>query len=620
MSEEVTPSKLLQDYDVVRRKEVELMTNLIDILPKIDNLDQTWLNQLRDAMFHADHPYMMVFVGPFNSGKSSLINALVNKPDLLKMGPTPVTDQISILRYGDDSLDTGAMSAVNTVFSSSPLLHKVSFVDTPGLESVFKEHDETTEKFLHRADIILLVMLATQAMTQSNVEYLQQFKHFGKKVVIVINQCDLLTDEERVAVRRYVVEQSKDKLGFIPDVWMMSAKWGAEAQQSTPRDEELWAKSGLQQIEQFVENQLGDGNRLRQKLQTPLQIAQNAHQAAVNMVKTNQQTYDQYRNITENVERQLSQQKADQQRVIRESSADIETRFKTASERARVALRDHFSLANVLRLTWNGVLEVTFLGWILRGGKPPRTIKEAFKHHKVNESLTELPAVSDRLPARLEGQDMKDLVDLATYARREVEGMKAEMRGKMIGTITSPATYDRSATAKLRDDLEPLEKEAQVEQTEHVERVQRNSIIYLALWQIICLILLIGLITLWGSIATTNDPAIEFVLLAALIIASLLGFAFIPLQGRLMHRDYKYRMSAIQERYLAILNKAADAQLESSMRLRRDTVSPLTRLIEAQATIQDKQLTQLKNAEQTVLKLESDLNALGKRRIFGLAI
>ena len=95
----------------------------------------------------------------------------------------------------------------DTVFHPSPLLKKVSFVDTPGLESIFREHEETTRKFLHRSDAVMLIMLATQVMTARNVEYLQLLQEYGKKVVILINQVDLLTPDESDTVLQYVLDR-----------------------------------------------------------------------------------------------------------------------------------------------------------------------------------------------------------------------------------------------------------------------------------------------------------------------------------------------------------------------------------------------------------------------------
>ena len=226
MTTENQDTRLATTYEALRRREYELISNLLTLLPKIDNLDQSRVVQVRDALFHADHPFLMVFVGPFSSGKSSLINAILGKSDLLRVGPVPTTDRINILRWADGEQRMDSGSQVDTVFYPSALLKKVSFVDTPGLESIFQKHEETTKKFLHRSDVVLLVMLATQAMTSRNLEYIQLLRGYGKKVIILINQADLLSEEDRQTVVDYVTNQSEDRLGYQPDVWLVSAKTG----------------------------------------------------------------------------------------------------------------------------------------------------------------------------------------------------------------------------------------------------------------------------------------------------------------------------------------------------------------------------------------------------------
>jgi GTP-binding protein EngB required for normal cell division len=620
LAEEITSAKLLQDYETIRRREVELITNLLEVLPKVDRLDDHHLNQVRDAMFHADHPFMMVFVGPFNSGKSSLINALTGIPDLLKIGPTPVTDRIAILRYGDDAQPMGSRGGVDTVYSPYPLLKKVSFVDTPGLESVFKEHAESTRKFLHRADVVLLTMLATQAMTQSNLESMQLFKEYGKKVILVINQADLLSDTERETVKVYVQEQSRDRLGFTPEIWMVSAKWGLEAHANGELDADLWQKSGMWQIEGYIEKQLGDANRLRQKLQTPLQIAQNAHHAALEAVRENQSTFDNYRAIGDNLQRQLDSQMREAQKTVRETNSAVEERYKTAIERAGEALREAFSLSKALGLLRSGFLELTMISVLLRAGKKPNAISTLLEAHRVYEPINELPAITDKLAPRLEGQDMKDTNDLAQYAQREIEKMPANMRDKVIGLIQPPTTYDRSHMLNMRQALEIIEGETKVLETEKLETARRNTLIYLAVWQLICAILLFALFGSWGVLSSTNENPIEWVLLLGIIVLMGLGFLALPLRGNMIHRSFANRLLKLQANYIETITKASDKQIETGMQLRRDAIKPLSRLIDSQSDVQSRQMVELQQAEQIILKLETDLNALGKRKILGFTM
>src|SRR5215207_2761291 len=387
-------TKLAVAYETLRRREHELITNLLDVLPKIDSLNQEGVGQVRDALFHADHPYLVVFVGPFSSGKSSLINALLGD-DVLPVGPIPTTDKIAILRWGEQS-DTMRAGEVDTIFHPSPLLRKVSFVDTPGLESVFQKHEETTRKFLHRSDAVLLVMLATQAMTQHNLDYLRMLREYGKTVIVVINQVDLLSPEEAASVRQYVSDQSQQQLGFKPEIWLVSAKLGAAAREGDTLDEAQWKASGLEQIENYVDDQLSDVARLRQKLQTPLQIAQNVNQTALNALRSNQAALDQYQNIADNIEQQLAAQKREQERIVREVTDEVGQKFGAAAMNGSEAIRDMFRFTKALGSVGRGFLELIGLGRLARAGLGGSYTRTAFEAHKAFEPINELPIVSGK--------------------------------------------------------------------------------------------------------------------------------------------------------------------------------------------------------------------------------
>lgn len=605
-------ARLASAYEAIRRREYEVITNLLDVLPRIDGLDQERVGQVRDALFHADHPYLVVFVGPFSSGKSSLINALLGERSLLAVGAVPTTDRITILRWAEEA---GEMRSgdVDTIFHPSPLLRKVSFVDTPGLESVFKEHEETTRRFLHRSDTVVLVMLATQAMTQRNLDYLKVLKEYGKNVIVIINQADLLTAEEGEAVRQYVLDQGQAVLGSKPQVWLMSAKQAMAARAAEPFDEALWQQSGMGKLEAYVDDQLNDVARLRQKLQTPLSITRNVHQAALEAVRGNQAALDHYQSIADNIDQQLAGQRREQGRIIREVNEDVSGKFGAAALRGSEAIRETFQLSRALGSTLRGVFELVGLGGLARRSQGGSYIRNAFEGHRAFEPVAELPATSGKLAPRLEGKDVSDLDDLAKYARREIDALPPTIQSKVIGSIQTPVQYDRTALQEIRDELDEIASQARELETDKVERMLRNTLLYLAAWEVTVLVLLIFLFSAWASVGD-SAPVFLILLLAALV----LGFLILPLRGRMLESSYTNRMLALQARYIEVLSKAADRQTEYSMNLRRQVVQPLTRLVEAQTQIQTEQLTKLQQAQQEITKIEADLAALGRPRLVGM--
>ena len=611
-----TNTKLATEYEVIRRREYELITDLLEIVPKIDGLGEERVSQMRDALFHADHPYLIVLMGPYNAGKSSIINALLGTPDLLPVGPTPTTDRITILRYGEQS-SRSRSGDVDTVFYPSPLLQKVSFVDTPGLESVFREHEEITRRFLHRSDTVMLVMMATQAMTQHNLDYIKILKEYGKQVILILNQVDLLTPEERETVRQYVADQARGELGKNPEVWLVSSRMAIEARHADGTvDEEKWAASNIKQIENYVDNQLGDVPRLRQKLQTPLNIAQSVHGEALTLVRGSQSALDHYQGIAQNVEQQLSVFRRESEKVVTQTTDDIKAKFEQAGKNGGEAIREQFQFSRALGSIFRGLAELVGLSSIARSTVGGSYTRAAFERHKVFEPISELPTTADKLPARLEGKDLQDTDDLVKYARKEIDALPAPIKTKVIGTIQSPTRYDRSALQAIRTELQTLEEEARVVQTEKIEKALRNSLLYLAAYEVILLVfgIFIGLANPFG----TDSASTELIVIIVVLGLMLLGLAFLPLRGRQLENEYSKRMQALGGKYSETLTRAATKQIDYGMSLRRDSIAPLTRLIDAQTEIHTTQLKRLQAAGETLVKIEADLTAMGKPGLLGI--
>lgn len=597
--------KLVTQYESIRRQEHELITRMLEVIPAVDGLGEDRLAQLRDALFHADTPYLMVFVGPFSSGKSSLINALLGANDLLPMGITPTTDRITMLRWGENSQRMRS-GEFDTVFYPSDLLNRVSFVDTPGLESVFTQHEEQTRRFLHRSDAVLLVMLATQAMTAANLKYLQLLKEYGKTVIVVLNQADLLTAEEAEKVMEYVADQSRVQLGYKSEIWLTSAKLGLEARHpDMPLDQDLWEKSGLDQFERYLDKQVGDVARLRQKLQTPLQIAQSVHQSALEQVRSGQSALDKYQSISENIERQLGGFLREDDRVVDEVISEISRKFEVAASRGSDAVRSGFGVGQVPRAFVRGVGEITSLRRLVGSTS---AIRRALDDSKFDEPLGELRETAGTLAPRLEGKDLQDVDDLVKYADRELTELPESVREKVIGKIQSPAQYDRRALQDAAQPLDALETKARKELPDHVEKSVQSANVFFAAYEII--LVLIGVVVLISQPSTADAPSLWLYLLLGVVVLALLGVAGWILRGLIIANKFSGRMKQTSNAYTDVLKKAANKQVSYGMQLRRDSVAPLTRLVESQTSALSRQLTELTEIGTKIVEIEGALTRM----------
>jgi len=70
---------------------------------------------LREALKQLDQPFLVVIVGEFNSGKSTVINALLGTR-FLADGILPTTNEISVLKFRH-----GALSKLHPIWLSSCL-------------------------------------------------------------------------------------------------------------------------------------------------------------------------------------------------------------------------------------------------------------------------------------------------------------------------------------------------------------------------------------------------------------------------------------------------------------------------------------------------------------------
>lgn len=596
-------ARRLAKYAEIRREQYEEFNDLLDVLTRVDELPDETLNQVRDAIFHADHPFLLTLVGPFSAGKSSLINALLGET-VLEVGPIPTTDHIAILRYGPTVQKTRT-GETSTVFYPAPLLEGISLVDTPGLESVFEKHDQLTLRFLHRADIVLLVMLATQVLTASDLEFMRNLRQYGKRLIIVVNQIDVLEEEDRETVREFVEEQARLHLGFEPQIWLVSAKQAMKAFGGEVRDEIIWDQSGMADVEEYLEETLDDSERVRQKLETPLTVAKNATQNALDYVRTSQKALSEHRKTVDNINAQIEAAEASRRRQYDKLIEDINKEWTAAIEGGEEAINELFQFSRALSQSIGGMLELVGIGAFFRRFRKQTKAQEAFAEHQVRESLQRVPEITNRIGATLEGRDLEDIDGLVDYTREHMKQLPPNLQNKVIGKIQAPMSYDRKPLRDIRGDLDDIIKDASQFETTRIDRALRAMMVVAGVWELLIIILAVVVGT--GEIDTGFNIAVTVLFF---LVLALVGLALIPLRGQFLKMTYRRRMMALQSNYQEVLDRAARKQIEYGTQLRRDVVAPFTRMIETQADLNNTLKTDLEHHDQKITNIQHSLSAL----------
>ena len=254
--------------------------------------------------------FTVVFAGEFNSGKSTLINALCGNKDLLESGVLPTTDKITVLMASDDDdsnpsnesktiqVDTGVVAQTELKLlpsSTYPILSDLCIIDTPGTNAILSlQHTSSTLRLLHDADLIVFVTSADRPFSESERQLLQtSIKPYRKRVVLVINKIDILERNQgddhgqktKRKVEEYVQEHASDLLGARPMVIPVSGRdalsWKqlngpelAKSENDASKINNLWARSNFAQLEEFLQRTLTASSKIKTKISNPLGVAE----------------------------------------------------------------------------------------------------------------------------------------------------------------------------------------------------------------------------------------------------------------------------------------------------------------------------------------------------------
>ncbi|KAI7791460.1 putative sarcalumenin-like, partial [Triplophysa rosa] len=231
---------------------------------------------------------MVLFLGPWSVGKSSMINYLLGLQDSSQLytGAEPTTSEYTVLMHGEKVRTIeGIVMAADSSRSFSPLekfgqgfleklvgiemphklLERVTFVDTPGIIENRKQQErgypysDVCQWFIDRADLIFLVFDPTKLDVGLELEMLfRQMKGRESQIRIILNKADSLTTQDLMRVYGALFWSMAPLINVTePPRVYVSSFWPQDYALDTNRDlfmrEEI---SLLEDLNQVIENRL----------------------------------------------------------------------------------------------------------------------------------------------------------------------------------------------------------------------------------------------------------------------------------------------------------------------------------------------------------------------------
>jgi small GTP-binding protein len=210
------------------------------------------LDTIQNLLKDVREPLLFVVVGEVKAGKSSLLNALFGQ-EFCKVDVLPATDRVYIFKYGQRDERIDVTPQVTERYEPIGFLKDFNIVDTPGTNTMVAQHQEITENFIPRADLVLFVFSVVNPWGASAWELLKFVNQkWLKNVVFVLQQSDLRSPNEVEVIEKHLRETAHEKLGFAPPIFAVSARKALLARTTGVDKPRLWEESRFEPLEQHI--------------------------------------------------------------------------------------------------------------------------------------------------------------------------------------------------------------------------------------------------------------------------------------------------------------------------------------------------------------------------------
>jgi len=565
---------LTRQQDDLLRDERERLADLEATLQRLDAPSDD-LETLRGARRQLDELFLLVVVGEFNSGKSAFINALLGDP-FLPEGVTPTTTQIHLLRHGHGERH---VTPEGLVVLSHPAewLQDINIVDTPGTNAVIQRHQQITEAFIPRSDLVLFVTSADRPFSESERAFLTHIRDWGKKVVLIINKIDLLDQETEIdQIVSFVRENAQKLLGLSPEIFPLSARLALHAKTSPPGSErdKLWERSRFSPLEGYILRTLDERERIRLKLLSPLGVAQRLVARYLEIVHQRQALLREDVKILETVEEQLAAYEEDMRRDFRYHLSHIDNILHGMTMRGMDFFDETVRLGRLLDLLNTERLRGEFDRVVIAD-----TVAQVESH--VNEMINWLV-----------DQDFRQWQAVMEYVNRRAAQHEDRIIGRVGGTFDSDRRRLLQSVGRAAQEV--VRSYDHDRQAKEIAASVQAAVAQTALVEVGA----VGLGALLVKILASTLADVTGLLAAGVVAA--FGLYVLPARRRKAKKELRARVEELRARLADVLTRQFERELERSLARIRDAMAPYVRFVRNEQA-------KLGEAEASLRQIRADL-------------
>ncbi len=566
---------------VLLARERLAITDLQTLLGRLDAAEDD-LKDLKTALRDLEGIFMLVVVGEYNAGKSSLLNALLGQKVMLE-GVTPTTDRVTIVTYGAEPKNVEESTMILRREYPAAILRDLAFVDTPGTNAVIKKHQELTEGFVPRADLVLFVTSADRPFTESEREFLELIGSWGKKIVIVVNKLDILESaEERQKVLDFVLEQARLNLGVTPQVFGVEARLAFRAKQDG--DRAALAKTGLLEVEHHIETTLAASERLKLKLLNPLGVSLHVAERYHEVVKSRLSLLEDDRKTLDEVDRQLEQYDRDMRREFESYLTRIKTVLLEVERRGDVFFDDVVKLSNVFGLMNTDRVRQDFETRVIRGAD------------------TEIDLAVSELVDWFIQRNLNLWEDVMVFVNERRQAGEE----RVIGEVGGRFQYDREQLIRsLRKSAEEvLETYDDKMEARRLADALQGAVVQSG-------IVGVGGLGLGAAlVAFLSGAALDITGITLGLTVAGLGLLVIPRRRQQAKKDLHVKMQDLRDSLGASIGRQFEGELRRASEKLHAAIAPYTRFVRSELERLDSLQGELEDAEESLRTLKKEVETL----------